>query len=340
MASTIWASNRIVALANRLLRRRGVELARSAALYPFQRYEFLSQPNPPAPLSADERAYLVPDNPRLQELRAAYGAMDKAVTTPLIWVDDFVSAGELRNFRGDNAYIHQQHGLQYNQMAYALTTYYTLASPAADLLDKMVEDGAFGARCFTVAGRQVSRDLLDSVQEIDFLQRHLGAGTRPLRLLDIGAGYGRLAHRLTEVLGDRIEVCATDGFAVSSFLCEFYLRQRASAARMVPLHQIEATLEESRFDVATNIHSFSECTTQAINWWVSRLAKAGVAHLMVVPNGWNPELGVCLTNDGQDMEAIFATHGYRPVAREFRYADPLLRQYGVDPAQLCLFSRS
>jgi len=332
------AADRIAALCNAALRRRGLEIARSSALYPFQRREYLTAPTLPASLTAEQRAWLVPDNPRLTELRSAYAAMDPAVTTPLIWFDDFVSAEDLANFRGDNAYVHQLHGLQYNPMAFALTAYYTLASAAAPLLDRMVEDGAYGARCFEVAGRKVSRDLLDSVQEIDFLQRHLGAGTRPLKLLDIGAGYGRLAHRLTEVLGDAIEVCATDGFATSSFLAEFYLRHRGSFARMVPLHQIEAELAATRFDVASNIHSFSECTTAAIDWWVSRLAKAGVAHLMVVPNGWNEQLGLCLTNDGRDMEAIFAAHGYLPVAREFRYTDPLLRQYGVDPAQLCLFT--
>ena len=171
-------SDSVVALGNRLLRRRGLELARSAELYPFQQYESVVQPTPAARLDAQEQAWLVPDNPRLLELRAAYGAMDKAVTTPLIWVDDFVSAEELRNFRGDNAYIHQRHGVQYNQMAYALTTYYTLASPAAPLLDRMAEDGAYGARCLAVAGRQVSRDLLDSVLYFGFGQRqHLARNT-------------------------------------------------------------------------------------------------------------------------------------------------------------------
>lgn len=330
-------ANRIVTFGNRLLRRRGMELARSSALYPFQRHEYLTAPTPPATLTAEERAYLVPGNPRLEELRTAYAKMDKSVTTPLIWVDNFVSAEELQNFRGDNAYVHQLHALQYNRMAYALSTYYYLASPAAPLLDQMLEDGAYGARCFAVAGRQVSRDLLDSVQEIDFLKRHLGAGSRPLKMLDIGAGYGRLAHRITEVLGGSIEVRATDGFAVSSFLAEFYLRRRRSRAQMVPLHQIEKTLSSTQFDVATNIHSFSECTTQAIDWWTARLAAAKVGYLMVVPNGWNPDLQVCQTNDGHDMEAIFAAHGYHPVAREPRYADPLLQQFGVDPAQLCMF---
>jgi 2-polyprenyl-3-methyl-5-hydroxy-6-metoxy-1,4-benzoquinol methylase len=59
------------------------------------------------------------------------------------------------------------------------------------------EDDDFGAEVFDFHGKVVSRDLLDSIIEINFLDRHLGfSSRRAVNVLDIGAGYGRLAHRM------------------------------------------------------------------------------------------------------------------------------------------------
>ena len=59
----------------------------------------------------------------------------------------------------------------------------------------------------------------------------------PLRLLDIGAGYGRLAHRLAESV-PATEIMCTDAVPASTFLSEFYLRFRGvdNRATAVP-HQ-------------------------------------------------------------------------------------------------------
>src|SRR3546814_16107320 len=59
------------------------------------------------------------------------------------------------------------------------------------------EDGLFGCWTQRFPGHpRCSRDLLDSVNELSFLDRHLSIrGRDGLRILDLGAGYGRLAHR-------------------------------------------------------------------------------------------------------------------------------------------------
>jgi len=330
----------LVNMLNRgVLRRAGTRIVKISELYPYQ----LADPTPIAPTSRngpspEALAYLKAGNPRLIELRAVYSDFDPVVTSPLIWVDTIITQKDLTHFRGDNAFVYQVRGLQFNDLGYALTAYYTLSGAAGDLLRRMSEDGAFGTHVVEVAGRAMSRDVLDSAREIDFLIRHVTPANGTLKVLDIGAGYGRLPHRLTEVLGSDVEVYATDAFPFSTFLSEFYLRYRGSPARVIPLNEIERLLHATQIDVAVNIHSFSECTPEAINWWAALLAKAGVLNLMVIPNGESKsDLTICRTNDGHDMEAIFERHGYGCVAREFRYSDRLVREYGIDPAQLNMF---
>lgn len=327
-----------------LLRGADARIVRASELYPWQLYpwevakESAATPNGTQQQADDILSYLVPDNPRLAELRARYEGFDPIVTTPLVWVDDILTPTDLKQFRGDNAYVYQLRGQQFNEFGYGLTTYYTLSASEGQLLTQASEDGAFGAYTLDVGGRTVSRDLLDSVREIDFLLRHVACEDRTLRVLDIGAGYGRLPHRLTEVLGRQVQVYATDAFPHSTFLSEFYLRYRNSPAEVIPLDEFDAFIGGANLDVAVNVHSFSECTAEAIEWWVSRLARHNVPNLMVIPNGEAKDVfTTCRTNDGQDMEAIFARRGYHCVVREHRYADPIVRQYGIDPAQISLF---
>jgi putative sugar O-methyltransferase len=141
-------------------------------------------------------------------------------------------------------------------------------------MERLDEDGLFGAYTFDFNGEKlVSRDLLDSILEINFLDRHLGLARREgFNLLDVGAGYGRLAHRLATAFPGTMRIYCTDAVSESTFLCEYYLRFRGLADRteVVPLDEIEARLRTVRIDVATNIHSFSECPMPQWNGgWIS-----------------------------------------------------------------------
>lgn len=320
-----------------LAERFGLAINRTGSLYPWQVRPVLAGSHT-AKVPEEARADLRLDNPRLLELERRYGDFDPTVITPTVWNKDKISAEDLLYFRGDNPYVFQLRSRSGNELAYALTYYYLRSGAARPILDAIDEDGAFGVHTWEFEGKQVSRDLLDSVGEIDFLQRHAGLGTTATSLLDIGAGYGRLAHRVAQVMPG-VTVSATDAFPSSTFLSDYYLRFRGSRARVVPLDEIEATLAERTIEIATNIHSFSECPPSAIDWWVSRLARNGVRHLMVVPNLSAPD-GRCLTNRGEDMDAIFARHGYVCRVREGRYADPVVMRWGVDGITLSLFELS
>jgi len=201
------------------------------------------------------------------------------------------------------------------------------------LLDRLIEDENFGNFAFSIAGRQISRDLLDSIAEIYFLDRHLGLSSRVgFRVLDVGAGYGRLAHRMTSALGGVERYYCTDAVAVSTFVSEYYLRFRgAEKAVVVPLDEIEAELRSQPVDLAINIHSFSQCRMEAIEWWIRLLSRHRVRNLMIIPNRSSSGGERLLTNDGQDFLPLLEQYGYRTIVKEPKYLDPVVQEFGLLP---------
>ncbi|MBO0887437.1 MAG: putative sugar O-methyltransferase, partial [Acidimicrobiales bacterium] len=245
----------------------------------------------PSPLPDDAGAYLRPDNPRLTELVHRYRAFDHPISAHSQWTDDYLNRNlDLRAFRGDQPYVWQLRDLN-TEINYYVTFHY-LSQTAGDLLERLREDGLFGSYTVSFDGRLVSRDLLDAANEIRFLEGALGLSARKgFNILDIGAGYGRLAHRLVEALPPFGKIFCVDAVPISTFLCEFYLRFRGvdDRASVVPLDELETVLSTNHIDLATNIHSFSECSLRAITAWIDLLAEHQVRHLFIVPNPpWPP----------------------------------------------------
>ena len=322
-----WTKHRL----NRALRPWGLEIHRSADLYDWQ-HERITQPCFNAtPLPGNAAGYLRPDNPKLVELEQRYSAFDAQVTVPFRWTNRHVRQEDITYFRGDNAWVWQIRGVNANILAYALYFYYLQSIDHLGLLEKLGEDTSFGNFTFRIAGREISRDLLDSIAEIYFLDRHLGIGSRRgFRILDIGAGYGRLAHRMMTALPGIHSYHCTDAVAVSTFVCDYYLRFRGvDRVRVVPLDMIDSTLEDHPVDLAINIHSFPECRREAIEWWARLLNKHRVKYLMIVPNSYNDER--LLTNDGHDFLPVLESCGYRTVVKEPKFLDPVVQEYGPFP---------
>jgi hypothetical protein len=292
-----------------------------------------------AALPEGAAAYLRPDHPRLLGLERAYAAFDARVTAPLLWRPGHVTPYDLRYFRGDNAYVWQVRDGA-GGANYALSAYYVKSIDELGLLERLHEDDLFGVHLFDALGRKVSRDLLDSILEIHFLERHFGLASRgALRVLDIGAGYGRLAYRMAVALPQLTEYLCVDAVPASTFLCEYYLRFRGveGRARAVPLHELEQALAGRRIDLAVNIHSFPECTPDAIAWWLELLRRHRVPRLMIVPNPAEHGGERLVTNTGEAMEPLLEAHGYRLVAKAPKYADPALQRFGVQPTWHYLF---
>jgi SAM-dependent methyltransferase len=280
----------------------------------------------PLPAGAEER--LRPDHPRLAELRAAYDAVDLPVRVPSRWSAERVESFlDLRWFRGETLITwHYRELPRISRLKYYVMLRYVAERDRTGLLERLDEDGLFGCWTFSYPGHgRVSRDLLESVNELEFLDRELGLSTREgFSVLDIGAGYGRLAHRMASAFDNLRDYCCVDAIAESTFLSEYYLGFRGVAplARVVPLHELDTGLEPGAFDLAVNIHSFSECTLQAIEWWVGLLARLRVPEVVIVPN--EPTELLSLEPDGsrQDFAPALAAAGYELTTREAVYADP------------------
>jgi hypothetical protein len=322
------------------IRSYGYELVDRSALYDWQQPDYALRSLDRGPLPEGAAQYLDDRNPKLKDLIARYSRFNASVTAPLVWTNDLVSGDHLRWFRGDHAYVWQLRGPNMNQLGYTLTTYYAKAIDTLRLLDRLTDDGLFGNITFEIDGRTVSRDLLDSIVEIYFLERHLGISALPnLRLLDIGAGYGRLAHRAVQGLSNVAEYLCVDAVAASTFISDYYLRfRKCDRATVVPLDEIDEVLARGRPAIAINVHSFSECRLSAVDWWLALLQKHQVRHLMIVPNAGRDHGGRSLaTNDGRDFAPLVERHGYKLLAREAKYRDPAVQDLGINPTWYYLF---
>jgi hypothetical protein len=102
----------------------------------------------------------------------------------------------------------------------------------------------------------------------------------------------------------------------------------------VPLDEIESAIGVGLVDLAINIHSFSECRLEAIEWWINLLSKGRVRYLMIVPNCAD---GALRTNDNNDYMPIVQRYGYKLLARDPKYCDGLVQRYGIIPAYHFLF---
>ncbi len=292
-----------------------------------QRYltEYYDSSVPLPPSAAEE---LTESNPRLRELRTTYAALDLPASDGSRWQRESIDAFlDLRYFRGETLITwHYRELPRITRLKYFVLMRYVAERDELGLLDRLTEDGAFGCWTYDYPGYgRFSRDLLESVNEIAFLERELGLSHREsFSVLDVGAGYGRLAHRMTEAYPGLSDYCCLDAVPESTFLSEYYLRHRGCAppARVMSLDAVDE-LGPGRFDLALNVHSFSECTLAAIGWWVDRLRELRVPRLLIVPN--EPTDLLSLETDGRRLD-------FAPLLKEAGYSLLLRRPVVEDPA--------
>ena len=286
-----------------------------------------SVPLPPGTAEA-----LRPDHPALAELEARYAALDHPALAASRWSAEHVEAFlDLAHFRGETLITwHYRELPRITRLKYFVWARHVAERDPRGLLGTLGEDGAFGCWTFTYPGwGRVSRDLLESVTELAFLDRRLGLCERErFSVIDVGAGYGRLAHRMVAAHPGRLtDYVCTDAVAASSFVCDHYLRHRGVAppARVVPLDAVEE-LAPGAFDLAVNVHSFSECTQEAIAWWLGQLARFEVEHLLLLPN--EPEGLLSLEPDGsrRPCGALLERAGFELVHREPVIDDPAVAE--------------
>lgn len=289
--------------------------------------------------------YLRSDNPKLEALRKDYDALDVPMRVHSLWNPQRMSRQlEMAYFRGDNVYVWQLRNVKDQaRLKYFLYAQYVRERDSAGLLERLTEDGQFGCWTFDYAGYpSISRDLLDSINELYFLDRHMGLFSRPgINVLDIGAGYGRLAYRMSEAVPSLGTYYCIDAVAESTFLCDYYLGYRGCGARtrVLPLHEGLAELPRLKLDLALNIHSFSEMQYSAIAGWFAELGRLRIPYLMIVPN--DPQEFLSREPDGsqKDFSHLIAEAGYRQLACEPIFLDENVRSLVGIKDHMFLFGR-
>ncbi len=266
----------------------------------------------------DPTTYLRRDNPRLLQLEADYDALDLPFQHT-DWKDHQNVGVDIANFRADGAYVGQNRPLE----AYLVTYEYVKSIDKFNWLGQLEEDGAFGVTTYTFDGKRVSRDLLDSILELYFVYgcfAYLSSWQYlPPRWLDIGAGYGRMGYRFGTIQKNPGYYTCVDAVPISTFLCDFYIQYRHCLDRVgvVPLTRLDE-IKSGEFDIACNIHSWSECSEAAINFWLDKLVEWRVPYLFVVPHD---ERWVCVNEDGSigNFKPLVLDHGYREIATRPKY---------------------
>lgn len=298
------------------------------------------------PLPPSAKTELLPGNPRLLELRSAYESLDLPVRATSRWrnraVDSFL---DLRWFRGESLFVwHYRELPRISQLKYYIFARYVRDRDGLKLLDRVDEDGAFGCWTFSYPGwGVVSRDLLQSVNEISFLERELHlSSTEGLRVLDIGAGYGRLAHRMAVGLPNVADYCCVDPIAEATFLSEWYLRYRncVPPCRVARLDRLDTQVRGYGFDLAVNVHSFSECPLRAVQWWISLLSELEVPRLLIVPNDPDELLSTEEDHSRRDFSGQLEAAGYELVACEPVIDDDAVRELIPLHDRFYLFARA
>ena len=185
---------------------------------------------------------------------------------------------ELPNFAKCPVYVEQN---SVPEEKYEELALYVYNSSTFDFDDRD-RDAEFGARVVTTKRLgKVTRMWLESMVEIDFLRRHL-PDLVYYDVLDIGAGYGRLAVPMAK---RSKTVTCVDAVPISTQICRDYCARFAPSVKVLSLDEFEAAYQNLKFDLVCNVHSWNECKLSQIKEWLAVLAEMKVPYLFTVSHG-------------------------------------------------------
>lgn len=147
--------------------------------------------------------------------------------------------------------------------------------------DGRTRDARFGGRLVETCLGPVTRMWLDSNVEVHFLYRHLPYLDKK-QVLDIGAGYGRLAVAIE----DHVEsITCVDAVPISTKICRDYTERFGADIKVLAIQGFINSVDSLKFDLAINIHSWNECTLEQVENWLAVLVEMKVPHLFTVAHG-------------------------------------------------------
>jgi hypothetical protein len=251
-----------------------------------------------------------------------------------VWNRKHLRNFDIARFRADSIYVWQTR--QFQEVNYYLTYLYTMEIDKLGLIGRLQESGHYGVESFTFDNRKVSRDLMDSVIEINYLNDVLSLFKQQnLHILDIGAGYGRFAHRILESFPESNVTCI-DAIPLSTCISRIYL-DKFIQTNQATVHDLESLneIKPKEFNLAVNIHSFSEMSLKSVIFWINYLVKNEVEFLFIVPNG--PDLAL---NDGTNFGQLLHQAGYKILDKREKYYIGDYSKFAIYPSTYYLLQRT
>jgi hypothetical protein len=164
----------------------------------------------------------------------------------------------------------------------------------------MTRDVVHGARVFETSRGPVTRQWVDGNVEIGFLFQALPYMAAH-DVLDIGAGYGRLAVMLSPLV--RSYTCV-DPVSVSVDVCRDYTARYAPSVRVLSVDEFLADLPTLRPTLAINIHSWNECDRAQITGWLDVLDVLAVPYLFTVTHDADPQVFTAWETDQPNFRPL------------------------------------
>ena len=287
----------------------------------------------------DAKEYLQHTNPKLIQLKKDYQKFLANNFKNGLWTENYLADKDLLYFRGDNPYVHQRRGNQQSKFAYILTYFWFKSKYSKELLS-FNEEESFGVFRYIIDNKIISRDLLDSFNEILFLKEHFFNNfDTNVNILEIGAGYGRLAKWLTKNTNYIEHYYCIDAIPESTFISNYYLKHynQIKEITVIPIHQRNIMLENKNIRLAVNIHSFSEMAIDFIKFWIKEVTSLRIPYLFIVPNAGHKYSGELISFDNINFKKIIESNGYELVIKRDKYLEPNIQKYGLNPTMYYLY---
>ena len=159
------------------------------------------------------------------------------------------AVGCISNFASEAVYVTQN---SYSEERFCEVAKEVAAFGPVDLGGKS-RDAEFGARVVNTVLGGVTRMWLDGNVEIEFIRRNMPGFLQGASVLDIGAGYGRLAVMMRPFVK---EYACVDPVKVSTAICRAYTARFAPTVKTLNLDEFVNGSEF--YNLAINIHCWNE----------------------------------------------------------------------------------
>jgi putative sugar O-methyltransferase len=170
--------------------------------------------------------------------------------------------------------------------------------------------------------RLISQDLANSALEAGAIARAL-AGRRPRVIVEVGAGYGRLAYALLNAYPDAQYAIVDIEPALK--IARWYLGELFPTGRIAFIHPDEVENGAPSADLVLSVSSLQEMTRHQVAGYFSlfdRIGRGGVVYLKQRSEWPNPDDGITLPFGEYPIPADWRTlfDDTAPVQSDFRHA--------------------